>query len=400
MLRSRRDMERLPLFAIGPQDVHSTNTFWDPIYKQHTNFQLYHRFIPLQDTKYIGNTITVELKPTTLGDLISNMYLKCSLNNSTTIPRVGRYIIKQIDFMINDQIIESLTDDWYQIRDEIFLDDDEKKDVTTLVSDASELLIPLDFFFCRRFSHDKSRPVQYFPMCSLVSQKVYIKIQFNTAEWVGIPNLELVKPELLLEEIILSDAERIYYRTQKIDMMIPKIKKEPVYPYNTGSLSIPLTASFPVQALFWFFRRKSYETDSTQSLNRYTYGYKNNSPFGLPLPGTGKNFNDPIKQATIYLNGNNILGTLQGGVYYRFKQPFSRGLTVPVNDIYTYSFGLGTGQGTADFSKLDSSRTFLNIDFLDKYTSQIAFNFNMYIYYYGWTLLTFQFGSGSLSYVG
>ncbi len=393
-------MERLPLFAIGPQNVHSTKTFWDPVYKQHTNFQLYHRTVPIQASAYLGNTVTVELKPTTLGDLVSNMYLHCSLNLPTSIPRVGRAIIKRIDFMINDQIIETLDDDWYQLRDELFHDNDEKADITTLVSDPTELYIPLDFFFCRRFSHDKSRPTQFFPMCALVSQRIYIKIQFNSAQWIGTPNLELVSPELVLEEIQLSDEERIYYRTQKIDMMIPKVKKEPVFPYNTGSLNVPLTASFPVQALFWFFRRKSFETDADQYMNRYTYGYKNQSPFGLPLPGTGTKFNDPIKQATIYLNGINVLGTIQGGIYYRFKQPMYRGLTVPVKDVYTYSFGLETGQGTADFSKLDSAKTFLSIEFLDKYTSQIAFNFNMYIYYYGWTLLTFQYGSGSLSYVG
>ena len=391
-------MERLPLFAIGPQDVHSTKTFWDPVYKQHTKFQLSHRTVPFPKGSYIGNTLTLELKPTTLGDLISNMYLHCSLSVPTA--NIGRYIIKQIDFMINEQIIESLTDDWYHIRDEVFLDNDEKADVSTLVNDPNELFIPLDFFFCRRFSHDKSRPTQFFPMCSLSSQRVYIRIQFNNAKWIGQPGIELVNPELILEEIQLSNEERVYYRTKRIDMMIPKIKKEPVYAYNTGSLALPLTASFPVQALFWFFRRKSYETDDTQYLNRYTYGYKNDSPFGLPLPGTGTKFNDPIKQATVYLNGLNVLGSIQGGLYYRFKQPMYRGLTVPTKDIYTYSFGLETGQGTADFSKLDSTKTSLNIDFLDKYTSQIAFNFNMYIYYYGWTLLSFQNGSGSLSYVG
>lgn len=393
-------MERLPLFAIGPQNVHSTKTFWDPAYKQHTNFQLYHRTVPIQASSYLGNTVTIELKPTTLGDLISNMYIRCALSQtSNLIDRVGRSIINRVDFMINDQIIETLDDDWYQVRDQIFHDNDEKLDIDTLVSDPTEMYIPLDFFFCRRFSHDKSRPTQFFPMCSLSSQRVYIKIQFNQSSWLSNVQTELVNPELVLEEITLTDEERTFYRTQKIDMMIPRIKKEPVFPYTTGSLTIPLTANFPVQAIFWFFRRKSYETDASEYQNRYTYGYKNQSPFGLPLPGTGTKFNDPIKQATIYLNSINILGTLSGGIYYRFKQPMSRGLTVPVKDIYTYSFGLETGQGTADFSKLDSSKTTLNIDFLDKYTSQIAFNFNMYIYYYGWTLLTFQYGSGSLAYV-
>jgi hypothetical protein len=203
-----------------------------------------------------------------------------------------------------------------------------------------------------------------------------------------------------MEQIRLSEEERIYFRTKKIDMVIPRVKKESVTPFNTGSLTVPLTASFPVQSIFWFFRKKFYETANAEYTNRYTYGYKDDSRYGLPLPGTGTKFNDAIKQATFYMNNINILGTFQGGLYYRFKQPMFRGFAVPVKDIYMYSFGLDSGQGTADFSKLNSSSTTMNLDFEEKYISQIALNFNMYIYYYGWTHLTFQNGSGSLSYVG
>jgi hypothetical protein len=330
------------------------------------------------------------------------MYLHCSLPPGISYANnVGRSLIKKVDFMINEQIVESLTDDWYQIRDEMFLDSDEKVNINGVTSDPNEMYIPFDFFFCRRFSHDKTRPSHFFPMCALVSQKIYIRITFNQSTWFSNSNsVELLNPEIIIEQIQLTDEERIYFRTRKIDMVIPRIKQESVTPFSTGSLIVPLTASFPVQSVFWFFRRKSYETDVTEYTNRYTYGYKDNSRYGLPLPGTGTNFNDAIKQATLYLNNINILGTFQGGLYYRFKQPMTRGFTVPVKDIYTYSFGLDSGQGTADFSKLDSAKTTLNIDFEERYSTQIALNFNMYIYYYGWTLLTFQGGSGSLSYVG
>jgi hypothetical protein len=395
-------MERLPLFAIGPQNIHSTTSLWDPLFKQHTRFELSHVAVPFIGSAFIGNTVTVELKPNTLGDLMSNMYLHCSLPQGVTYSNnVGRSLIKRVDLMINEQIIESLTDDWYQIRDEMFLDGDEKVNINGVTSDPNEMYIPFDFFFCRRFSHDKTRPSQFFPLCALVSQKIYIRITFNQSTWFSNSNsVELIHPEIIVEQIQLTDEERIYFRTRKIDMVIPRIKQESVTPFNTGSLTVPLTASFPVQSIFWFFRRKSYETDVTGYTNRYTYGYKDNSRYGLPLPGTNTNFNDAIKQATLYLNNINILGTFQGGLYYRFKQPMTRGFTVPVKDIYTYSFGLDSGQGTADFSKLDSAKTTLNIDFEEKYSTQIALNFNLYIYYYGWTLLTFQGGSGSLSYVG
>ena len=395
-------MERLPLFAIGPQNIHSTTSLWDPLFKQHTRFELSHVSVPFIGSEFIGNTVTVELKPNTLGDLVSNMYLHCSLPPGISYANnVGRSLIKKVDFMINEQIVESLTDDWYQIRDEMFLDSDEKVNINGVTSDPNEMYIPFDFFFCRRFSHDKTRPSHFFPMCALVSQKIYIRITFNQSTWFSNSNsVELLNPEIIIEQIQLTDEERIYFRTRKIDMVIPRIKQESVTPFSTGSLIVPLTASFPVQSVFWFFRRKSYETDVTEYTNRYTYGYKDNSRYGLPLPGTGTNFNDAIKQATLYLNNINILGTFQGGLYYRFKQPMTRGFTVPVKDIYTYSFGLDSGQGTADFSKLDSAKTTLNIDFEERYSTQIALNFNMYIYYYGWTLLTFQGGSGSLSYVG
>lgn len=408
-LGSRRDtlfplitvgMERFPLYAQGPQDVYSTETFWDPVYKQHTRFAISHRSIPFIGASFVGKTVTLELKPNTMGDLVSNMFLRVTLPSGPTYcQNPGRAILKRVDFKINEQVIETLTDDWYQLRDQIFLDADEQDNIASLVT-GSELFVPLDFFFCRRFSSRRSRPTYFFPMCALTAQTIYIVFTFSESTWFSnSASVEFVRPpELLVEEITLSDNERTQFMTNRLEMVIPKIKQESVLTYDSRSVTVPLTASFPVQTLFWFFRRKEYETSNSQYANRYEYGYKDESIFGLPLAGT--KFIDAIDRATLYLNGTNILGTFQGGNYYRFYQPMNRGLTVPIKDIYTYSFGIEHGQGFIDFSRLDSAKTTLNIDFDDRYSSQITKNFNMYVYYYGWTQLVFQSGSASLSYVG
>ena len=387
------------MYAQGPQDVYSNDTFWDPVYKQHTRFGLSHRKVQFIGKSFIGQTVTLELKPTTLGDLVSNMFLRVVLPtgpNYCTNP--GRAILKNVELRINEQVIETLTDDWYQIHDQIFLDADEKDNISSIVS-GTELFVPLEFFFCRRFSSKRSRPVHFFPMCALTSQIIYITFTFNSGNWFSdSTNIDFVQaPELIIEEITLTDQERFSFKSRPIEIVIPKIKQESVLTYNTGSLIVPLTATFPVQTIFWFFRRKSYETDNNQYLNRYEYGYKDDSIFGLPF--SGGRYTNSIKQATLYLNGLNMLGTFQGGTYYRFYQPLYRGLTVPVKDIYTYSFGLEHGKGYMDFSRLDSSKTTLNIDFDERYDSQISRNFNMYVYYYGWTKLIFQNGNASLAYV-
>lgn len=390
------------MYAQGPQDIFSTETFWNPVYKQHTRFIVSHRSIQFVGKSFMGQTVTLELKPNTMGDLVSNMFLRVMLPvGPTYCDNPGRAILKKVEFKIDSQVIETLTDDWYQLKDQVFLDADEQTNVSTLVSGPPELFIPLEFFFCRRFSSRKSRPTYFFPMCALTNQTVYITFTFQNSSWFSdTAGLDFIKaPELVIEEIQLSDQERFEFMSKPIDMVIPKIKQESVLTYDSASISVPLTASFAVQTLFWFFRRKDYETDITQYTKRYEYGYKDQSIFGLPL-APGIKFIDSIKQATLYLNGLNILGTFQGGSYYRFYQPMNRGLTVPTKDIYTYSFGIEHGQGYIDFSRLDSAKTTLNIDFDERYASQITRNFNMYVYYYGWTKLTFQNGSASLSYVG
>lgn len=200
----------LALDAIGPQDTFLLNedmadSSWDPSYTQTTNFAITQRIVPIPGSAWVDHEITMELVPKSTGDLISNLHLKCSLPalppGNVYSDQIGRAIFKQVDFMIDGQVIESLNDDWYILRDQLFLDADEKNAMAKAVNAGYtegtlsalaqtpqiDMIIPLDFFFCRRHSrykkHRERLDKPYFPMCAIYNQRVYIKIAFQKWNW-------------------------------------------------------------------------------------------------------------------------------------------------------------------------------------------------------------------------
>ena len=178
---------------------------WDPNYTQTTNFAITQRIVPLPGSAWIDHEITMELVPKSTGDLISNLHIKCSLPalppGNVYTDQIGRAIFKQVDFMIDGQVVESLNDDWYILRDQLFLDADEKNAMAKAINAGYtegtlsalaqtpqiDMIIPLDFFFCRRHSrykkHRERLDKPYFPMCAIYNQRVYVKIAFQKWNW-------------------------------------------------------------------------------------------------------------------------------------------------------------------------------------------------------------------------
>ena len=200
----------LALDAIGKQDTYLYNekledSRWDPSYTQSTNFAITQRTVTLPGSNWINHEIKVEFIPKSCGDMFSNMHLQCSLPalppGNVYTDQIGRAIFSQVDFLIDGQVIESLNDDWYILRDQLFLDADEKNamaqainggysegTLSTLSSTPQiDMIIPLDFFFCRRHSRYKKhrerldRP--YFPTCALYNQKIYLNFKFQPWSW-------------------------------------------------------------------------------------------------------------------------------------------------------------------------------------------------------------------------
>lgn len=418
----------ISLHAIGPQDEFLymndfTKSQWNLQFKQHSNFVMYHRSIPIGPPHpfYQGQVVQMELRPTELGHLLSNMYLKLDLpalpGGGAYSPQGARALIKQVDLIVNETVVETLYDDWYIIRDQVFLDADEQiamQLATNITSAGGPVVIPLEFFFCRRFSHqNKSRERlrrPYFPLCAMWNQKLYIRFTFQPSTWWcnAASVVDFSNPQLITEEILLENKEKLYYQSTPLKYIVNRVQREAGLTFTRDNTQLQLTANFPVQTLAWFFRNKDYEdpTDSNYSDSRYNFGYTTQyirSGINLTFPSGQTNFVDVINTAKITLNNIDILSTFQGSLYYSFKQPMEHGLSIPSKNIYTYSFGLSPKEynqgGYLNFAKLNSQTTTLSLTFNPSYASQIVRGFNLYMYYYGYTVLQFQGGFASLPYL-
>ena len=428
------------LAAIGAQEkyMYGGESLWMPKIIQHTPFAITQRFLlPLKsgNEKFLKSTrtFTVDIHPRESGDLLSNMYLSVSLPALPAgydyTPLVGRAIIKKAEFLIDGQPIETLTDDWYILRDQLFLDADEKLamyQATSLgqsesnvvpATDVVKMMIPLDFFFCRRHSDRKigreklEKP--FFPLCAILKQTVTIRFTFHDSTWItnapgdasGQP-IDIINPKVLLEEITLSPRERMYYQSRELNYKVNRVWAEAGQPYSKGKSTMNLTANFPVSMITWFVRNQNYENEQNSAFykSRYQYGYSTDYiPAAVPVTffnGVTINFLDIIQSATLYLNNQNVLSNFPGALYYSYKQALDHGLSVPTKSIYMYCFGDNpkeyNQEGYVDFSKLNSQTTHLDLIFDPILSPQIEKSYTMYLYYYGYVPLQISGGYARL----
>ena len=427
----------LSMAAIGAQEKYlfGGQSQWLPKFKQYTSFAMTQRLsIPLKLTSqtYLGSVTQVDLFPREMGDLLSNMYLQCTLPALPTgysySELVGRALFNKIEFLVDGLPYETITDDWYVIRDQLFLDADERNAVYKAVSGGVpegtnvpaatpvNLIIPLEFFFCRRHTHSDETKERlekpFFPMCAVSRSVISIRFTFNTAAWItNAPTnvsgtaVDILSPRLLVEEILLTPEERMYYQNTKLQFKVPRVWSEAVQPYQNGLTRLNLTANYPVTMMVWFVRNQLYETQANNYYDsRYAYGYTTKYiQAATPVTffnGANVRYIDTIEYATLYLNNQNVLSNFPGGLYYSYKQPLDHGLTVPSKNLYVYCFGKTpaeyTQEGALDFKTLNSQTTHLDIKFLDTYTPQIASQYLLHLYYYGYVTLEVSGGYATL----
>ena len=416
------------LSAVGPEEkfMYDDKSQWSPNITHHSKFAITRRMLPVITQvggKYLDSQYQIPIYPKQEGDLLANMFL------SVTLPAlpvgynycelVGRAIIKKAEILVDGNVIESLEDDWYVIRDQLFLNADEKLSMYRLVSNGQaesnvvpattqvNLMVPLDFFFCRR-KRRQGKP--YLPLCAMTNSSVIVRLTFNTQAWITnytAATIDLLNPRLLLEEVMLTPEERIYYKTTRLMFKIPVASKEAVQSYQNGTVRMNLTAKFPVSMLVWFVRNKLYESSANPVYyaSRYAYGYSTDYIVSaVPINffnGVTQKFVDIIKSATIYLNNKNVLSNFPGALYYTYKQSTEHSLTAPTKNMYMYCFGNDPSaysqDGTVDFRQLNSQTTYIDMTFDPALAPQITQGYNMYLYYYGYRTLVISGGKLSMT---
>ena len=415
------------LNAVGPaeQYLYDDKSQWAPDIRRHSKFAATRRMLPVITQvggQYLNSQYQISLYPKQEGDILTNIFLSVTLPALPTgynyCELVGRAIIKKAEFIIDGNVIESLEDDWYIMRDQLFLNADEKLSMYRLVSNGQaesnvvpatsqiNLMVPLDFFFCRR-KRRQGKP--YLPLCAMYNSSIIVRLTFNTQAWITnytATTIDLINPRLLLEQVTLTPEERIYYGNTRLSFKIPVAKKEAVQKYQNGTVRMNLTADFPVSMLVWFVRNTLYEstTSPIYYASRYTYGYSTDYIISaVPINffnNVKQSFVDIIKSATLYLNNDNVLSNFPGALYYTYKQSTEHGLTAPTKNMYMYCFGddpsTYSQKGTIDFKTLNSQTTYIDMTFDPNLAPQITQGYNMYLYYYGYRTLVITGGKVSL----
>lgn len=408
----------LSLYAEGPQNKFFVDDKRKPVndYIPYSNYSIDQTSyqLPKNGNLYLGSDLSFKLSPKEIpGDLLCNAYLKCTLPNifsNSYCDQVGRALLKSVTLSVNDIDLETVDSDWFVIRDELFLDDNEKVTLSNVINNNAQnllseynggtidLIIPLEFFFCRRYSPAKAIYRPYFPVCAILRQNLYFKFTFSKLSVISSATdfTDLVGvPELILEHIKLSDTERQYFRKpQKI--IINKVFKDVPKKIDNIVANINLTASFPVNIITWFIRRK---VDSSNQLffTRY-FDYTYLTSDNIALSGI-----DIFEYFTIYINNYEITDNQPGLKYYKYLQPLLANLSTPVKDIYMYSFGTSPSEfnkgGYLDFSKVNSDTSLITFKVKPALLTDISQNYELNVYYYGYNELILENGTCSVKYV-
>jgi hypothetical protein len=433
----------LSLDAIGKQDqfLLGDNSFFNYNSKRHTNFQIYQTITNVVSSSaqtpnwpFDGSTVNVTLYPKQMGDLLTHMYLQCTLPRlqdvgtpgnpgqfpgSRYCPNVGRAIINSIKFRVDQYEVETLYDDWMHIHDSLYQTIEQRNasreltdGVGDLVSGPIDLYIPLPFFF-------SSEGGSFFPLCAIANQKITLEINFNRVNFLSNTRIENVNPRynlglesfnIVCEQIAISDEERLSFKKSGYRLLARASQRQPEVQSKSNEeiVKINLVMNAPVESIHWVLRQTLFESDDVPGITNYfmnRYNYSNTSSTDELVQAV----NPIMSDVTVFINNKSELGFFADNtnidpgrsIYYKYAEPLASNLTSPLDNIYTYTFGLNVMNnalsGAINFSKVSAQTTFLNIKILKgAYNNPISNTFSVQTFYS--TLRDLKFSGGFMTF--
>ena len=435
---------KISLKAIGKQDTHLLSkdpdeSFFNYDSQRHSEFRKYHRSRKVINNGTIpgwpfAQTIKVPFNPTNMGDLLSNMWLSINIPgiaNGNYADQLGRHIIKSVTMFVDDIEIEKIYDDWGIIYDDLYLEISEKVANRFLVNrnigydessrneeyarSSADLMIPLHFFFSRKYASDEyssnkpNRP--YFPVCAIYRQKIEFEFEFHPQTFFTNfgGTLSLPAFDIITEEITVSPEERNYLASEKQTLVTDIVKRHSSAVNELGVSTIVnnLIPNIPVKCIHWFLRNTEFENANdaigTSSLNeRMLFQNRFNFSSNVNFDDQQTFFYPIMESASFYINGNrlpNVTNTNHN--YYKYLVPFRNRLARPIRNIYTYSFSMNPinvePSGNLDFSQIQSDKTNIEVKLGGVLVDTATKTYSLNMYYTGYQTFTFERGFMSLA---
>ena len=446
---------KISLKAIGKQDTYllskdpEDSFFNDKDMTQHSEFRKYHRSRNIINPGGVpnwpfGQTIKVQFNPQNMGDLLSNMWLSITMPRLTDFggganyaDQLGRHILKSVTMLVDELEVEKIHDDWGILYDELYLEISEKVANRFLVNRnigyddstlpgfrdlsqySADLMIPLHFFFSRKYASDEyssnkpNRP--YFPVCAVHRQNIEFVLEFHEQTFFTDTGttLELPVIKLVTEEITVSPEERQYLASKKQTFITDIVRKHPSIVSVPGEDLIRnnLVPNIPVKCIHWFLRNTEFEDENDATggkpIEEEKY-YQNRFNFSsnVNFDEVQTFFNPIMDEASFFINGNRLPNVSKTNHnYYKYLIPFRNRLARPIRNIYTYSFSMNPinvePSGNLDFSQIQSDKTSIEVKLDTSETSLVDVNnktYSLNMYYTGYQTYIFDKGFMSLAY--
>ena len=329
-----------------------------------TNVLVYYETILAEN-----NTLIEELTGTT-GSTSLFVILQRSLTGQNTarfawIQKIGHYIIKQIWFQIDDQIIDMQYGEWLEIWHELTKRIKKEPGYNTLIGNVSqlytfnnaikneyELIIPLQFWFCRNVGLS-------LPLLALHNAEVrlYTSLKpFNELAYYDNDTTFGLTPRLkcniLAEYIYVDDDERNKISTSKLEYLVDVIQYNGEIKINNNSFDedgyVQALTRFknPCKELYWMLQRNNF-IDGTLPNGQLLW-----DQYSYNIDGTV----NPVNTVTIQFNAREREPTKESE-YFNYIQPYEKHYSDPNTGINIYSFSLNPEsiqpEGSANMSRID-----------------------------------------------
>jgi hypothetical protein len=326
----------LQLVAYGAQDVFLTGkptvTFFQSVYKRHTNFAI--EAIPqtLAGIPNPGGLVSVTLSRT--GDLVGDMWVQLqptptsaaqltSNNSVADMCWVAERAFSSVELFIGGQSIDKHYQLWFRLYAEVFLNESKKYNYGKLTSLATPnnvnqtstayAYLPLLFFFNRN-------PGLYLPLIALQYHEVRIDftISASYASYFG------TNPPLVFANYIyLEKDERDKFATKNHEYLIEQVQHVAGDPVGTSTENTPsvirMQYNHPVKELIWCYQNGAPNSNpnslwnfssNVANVNVTIDNVKIAASGTLPLP---HNTGSPVLYAPAALSSN-LYVTLASGV--------------------------------------------------------------------------------------
>ena len=276
---------QIGLHAVGRQDTElcdfkNIHRVGNHNFQHHSSFTKTFRYYEKMSENTprwpFGNIIKFELNPKTMGDLLTNMWIKFEFPNTSnlfddrasrelkdkkyfTCPAVGIVCVKEFKFTVDEQVIEVYNSDCGFFNEiatdfnsqvnlspavngdlQTYLDgndvsfplftsgkvDNSFASANVIFGEGISVFAPIPLSFVNHYTYNKK--IKAFPLCAIYNQKMSISVEFQPQEYfTNSPyNVSLPKVTLVTEEIVLSEYERHYMMKSKLTMPYSVIEKQ------------------------------------------------------------------------------------------------------------------------------------------------------------------------------